>query len=154
MTNYEDLKLLDELRQKGSITEEEYQREKAKILNNQNNSVTKTPFFGLTENSYLLLMHLSQFLMFMFVGFIIPIIMWLLNKDNSTNVDMHGKNIINFMASMFIYFSVAGILCVILIGLPILIILGILEFVFIIMAALKAGNGEYWEYPLSIKFLK
>ena len=154
MTNYEDLRLLDELRQKGSITEEEYQREKTKILNNSNNSVTKKPLFGLTENSYLLLMHLSQFLMFTFIGFIVPIIMWILNKDNSTKVDMHGKNIINFMISMFVYFSVAGILCIILIGVPVLIILGTLAFIFIIIATLKAGNGEYWEYPLSIKFLK
>ncbi|MFA6751325.1 MAG: SHOCT domain-containing protein, partial [Fermentimonas sp.] len=33
---YEDLKILDELREKGSITEEEYQREKEKILNDNN----------------------------------------------------------------------------------------------------------------------
>ncbi len=67
--SYEDLKLLDELRRNGGITEEEYQREKAKILNNQNNSFSKQPFFGLMENSYLLLMHLSQFLGFIVVGF-------------------------------------------------------------------------------------
>ena len=33
---YEDLKTLDELREKGSITEEEFQREKAKILAEDN----------------------------------------------------------------------------------------------------------------------
>ena len=33
---YEDLKILDELREKGSITEEEFQREKAKILADDN----------------------------------------------------------------------------------------------------------------------
>ena len=35
---YENLKILDELREKGSITEEEFQREKAKILSEDNNS--------------------------------------------------------------------------------------------------------------------
>ena len=154
--SYEDLNLLDELRRKGSITEEEYQREKAKVLNSQNNNFSKQPFFGLTENTYLLLMHLSQFFGYIIVGlgFAAPIILWLLNKENSTKIDQHGKNILNFMISMFIYTAVAAIFCIILIGIPILIILGILQLVFIILAAIKAGNGEYWEYPLSIKFLK
>lgn len=154
--SYEDLNILDELRRKGSITEEEYQREKDKVLNNQNNSFSKQPFLGLTENTYLLLMHLSQFFGFIFpgLGFVAPIIMWLLNKDSSSKTDQHGKNIINFMISMFIYYAAAGILCFILIGIPLLVLLAILHFIFIILAAIKAGNGEYWEYPLAIRFLK
>ncbi len=153
--SYEDLNILDELRRKGSITEEEYQREKAKVLNNQNNAFSK-PFLGLSENNYLLLMHLSQFIGYIILGlgFAVPIIMWLLNKDNSAKVDLHGKNIINFMISMFIYFAIAGVLSFILIGIPLLVILGIIQFVSIILAAIKANNGEYWGYPISIKFLK
>ena len=137
-------------------TEEEYQREKEKVLNNQNNT-----FLGLTENYYLLLMHLSQFFGFIIpvLGFAAPFIMWLLNKDNSANIDQHGKNIANFTISMLIYYAVAyctvfGIFCFILIGIPLLFLLGIIQFIFIILAAIKAGNGEYWEYPLSIKFIK
>ncbi len=153
--NYEDLKLLDELRQKGSITEEEYQREKDKILN-KNNFSTNRALFGLEENTYLMLMHLSQFLGFLFVGlgFLAPIIMWLTNKDNNTKVDSHGKNILNFIISMVIYYIASGILCILLIGIPLLIMLGILNFVFIIIAAIKGGNGEYWKYPFSIEFVK
>ena len=165
--SYEDLNILDELRRKGSITEEEFQREKDKVLNNQNNASSKQFFGGLTENTYLLLMHLSQFLGFIVpgFGFIVPLIMWLTNKDNSTNVDKHGKNIINFRISMFIYCVTAGVLFFISIvmytwhlfgipfGISILAILGILQFVFIIIAAIKANNGEYWKYPLAIKFL-
>lgn len=62
---YEDLKILDQLREKGSITEEEYQREKAKILNETTSSSTSSgskPLFGLEENTYLMLMHVSQLL--------------------------------------------------------------------------------------------
>ena len=153
--SYEDLNILDELRRKGSITEEEYQREKAKILNNQSNAFSK-PLFGLPENTYLLLMHLSQFFGFILpgLGFATPIVMWLLSKDNNAKVDQHGKNIINFMISMFIYFAISGILCFILIGIPLLVILGIIQFVSIILAAIKASNGEYWEYPISFKFLR
>lgn len=52
---YEDLKILDELREKGSISEEEYQREKEKILNseeNTGNNIGKKPLFGLEESTY------------------------------------------------------------------------------------------------------
>ena len=152
MDKYDDLKKLEELRERGAITEEEYQQEKSKILNsNYSNQPDKTG--GMDENTFIALMHLSQFAGFIFfgLGFIAPIIMWTINKENK-KVDMHGKNIANFMLSMFIYFAVSGILCMVLIGIPMLIVLGILELIFIIMATVKAANGEYWKYPLSITF--
>ena len=75
---YEDLKILDELREKGSITEEEYQREKAKMLNDEPSDAKsgKQPLFGLTENTFLMLMHLSQFAgaIVPLAGFVVPII--------------------------------------------------------------------------------
>lgn len=153
---YEDLKILDELKEKGSITEEEYQREKAKILNETDRTsayATKKPLFGLTENTYLMLMHLSQFAGFILpiAGFVAPIFMWITNKDNSSKVDLHGKNIINFMISYAIY---AAVLCITIIGIPLAIILGILYLLFVILACVKANNGEYWKYPLSIQFIK
>ena len=153
---YEDLKILDELRAKGSITEEEFQQEKTKILSEEKSSYSGTfnkPLFGSTQNTYLMLMHLSQFASWLipFVGIIIPILMWTTNKDNNAEVDRHGKNILNFNISYAIY-SVA--LLVILIGIPLLIVLFGVFAVAIVIASLKANNGEYWEYPLSIKFIK
>lgn len=148
MSKYDDLGKLDDLRNKGGITEEEYQREKERILNSTNNSL-----FGIDQKTYLVLMHLSQFAGFIIwgLGFALPIIMWLTNKDNE-QVNKHGKNIANFMLSMLIYFGIAGILCILLIGFPILAVLGLLELIFVIIAAVKAGNNEYWKYPLSIPF--
>ncbi|MBF6627909.1 MAG: DUF4870 domain-containing protein [Proteiniphilum sp.] len=153
---YEDLKILDELKVKGSITEEEYQREKAKILNEEERSsayASKTPLYGLNESTYLMLMHLSQFAGFLipFAGFIVPIIMWITNKETHAGVDMHGKNIVNFMISYTIY---AAVLCITIIGIPVAIILGILYLLFVVLASIKASNGEYWKYPLSIQFIK
>ena len=59
---YEKLKKIEELKEKGTITEEEFQREKEKILNEESKqptTVTKQPLFGLQENAFLMLMHLS-----------------------------------------------------------------------------------------------
>lgn len=156
---YQDLKILDELREKGSITEEEYQREKAKIMNEPQSSfseTTRTPLFGMAENTYLMLMHLSQFAGYLLpgLGFIVPILLWLTNKETNVNVDMHGKNIANFLISYVIYAIAAGILIIVLIGIPLLIILCVIQFVSIIIAAVKANSGVYWKYPLTIDFIK
>ncbi|WP_294078854.1 DUF4870 domain-containing protein [Proteiniphilum sp. UBA5384] len=153
---YEDLKILDELREKGSISEEEYQREKERILNDQGNSFSnagKQPLFGLTENTYLMLMHLTQFVgvIVALLGFIVPILMWTTNKDTNANVDKHGKNILNAMISYVIY---AAVLCITLIGIPVAIVLGVLYAVFVVIASVKANNGEYWKYPFTIQFFK
>lgn len=153
---YEDLKILDELREKGSITEEEYQREKAKILNDaasSSSSPGSKPLFGLAENAYLMLMHLSQLLgvLLPLAGFVAPVIMWITNKDTNANVDLHGKNILNFTISYLIY---SAVLAITIIGIPLLFVLGILYLVFVIMAAVKANNGEYWRYPFIIQFFK
>lgn len=151
MDKYEDLRILEDLRSKGTISEEEFQREKAKILNSEGQSRNS---LGMEENTYLTLMHLSQFGGFIVpgLGFIIPIVMWLVNADKSEAVNKHGKNIANFMLSMLIYFTISGILCLILIGFVMLGILVIIEIVFIILAAVRANNGEYWPYPLTIRF--
>lgn len=153
MDKYEDLRILEDLRSKGAISEEEYQREKDKILSSSFSGQTKNSL-GMEENTYLMLMHLSQFAGFIIagLGFVIPIVMWLVNADKSEAVSRHGKNIANFMLSMLIYIVISIILCLVLIGIPMLIALGIIEIVFIIIAALKANNREYWKYPLSIPF--
>ena len=109
---YEDLKILAELREKGVLTEEEYQREKAKILNEERKSDTSgsfgKPLFGLDEKTYLTLMHVSQLAGFLapLIGFIIPLILWIANKDVNPKVDWHGKNIMNFIISFVIYAAI------------------------------------------------
>lgn len=153
---YEDLKILDELREKGSISEEEFQREKAKILNDEGNTYSrssKRPLFGLTENTYLMLMHLSQFagLIIPLAGFVVPIIMWITNKETNAKVDLHGKNILNFMISFVIY---AAVLCITVIGIPLAVVIGIVYVILVILASVKADNGEYRKYPLTIQFIK
>jgi len=156
--DYDDLKKLDELRRTGAISEEEYQKEKERFFNRSENAQTtgSNPLLGLSENSYIALMHISQLAGYILfgLGFIAPIVLWVMNKEANAQVNAVGKHIINFMISMLIYYAVAGVLCCLLIGIPILIALGVMHIVFIIIAALKANNGETWKYPLTIEFLK
>jgi uncharacterized Tic20 family protein len=88
------------------------------------------------------------------ISFIGPLIVWLLKKDESEFIDANGKQALNFQISIFIYSIVASILIVLIIGIPLLIAIGLFNLVMIILASVKALNGEVFEYPLSIKLLK
>jgi uncharacterized Tic20 family protein len=115
---------------------------------------TSKPLFGMAENTYLMLMHLSQFLGAIIpgLGLAAPIILWALNKDANQRVDATGKRIFNFLISYAIYCIAASFLIFAFIGLVLLPVLAVLVVVFVILAAVKANNGEDWDYPLSIKF--
>ena len=103
-----------------------------------------------------LIMHLSQLanLILFPIGIIVPIVIWQTQKEKMPALDAHGKMVTNFMISMTIYFIVSFILAFVLIGFLLLPIVGIIGIIFPIIGGVKANNGELWEYPLTIKFLK
>ena len=113
-------------------------------------------FWGMTENTFCMLMHLAQFAggVVPGAGLALPIIMWATNKDQSPTIDQHGKNILNFIISMAIYAIASVILVFIVVGIFTLIALAVMAIVFPIMAAVKANDGHYWPYPLCIRFFK
>lgn len=108
------------------------------------------------DKQLIVLTHLSQLLDFVtgIGGFIVPLIIWLLKRDEVSGMDEHGKAILNFRISMFIYVLLC-IPLILLLGLGILglFVLGIFYLVFPISNAIKASNNEPPSYPLSIKIL-
>ena len=78
--------------------------------------------------------------------------MFILGSNQSSLVRRHGHRMMNWIISTIIFAVVGGVLCFVAIGVPILIILMILAVVFPIIAAVKANQGEVWDYPLTIKF--
>jgi hypothetical protein len=76
-----------------------------------------------------------------------------MKRADSPEIDAHGKESLNFQLSMLIYNVIAGILCIILIGIPILILLYLLNIIFVIVASIKASEGQLYRYPITIRFL-
>ena len=109
------------------------------------------------NNQLLVITHLSQLLDLItgFGGFIVPLILWLTNKEKIDSMDIHGKSIVNFQISMFLYALIA-IPLILAFGLGILLLIGIglLCFILPIVNAIKASNGEDPNYPFSINFIK
>lgn len=109
------------------------------------------------DKQLLVITHLSQLLDFVsgIGGFIVPLVLWLTKKDEILGMDAHGKAILNFRISMFIYILLC-IPLIILFGLGILgiIVIAIFYLIFPIINAIKVSNNEAPSYPLSIQFLK
>ena len=107
------------------------------------------------DNQLLVLTHLSQLLTFItgFGGLIVPLVIWVTQKENVYNMDQQGKNIVNFQLSMLVYSIICIPLVFVVIGIFGLIVLCLLSFIFPIMNAIKASHGESPKYPLSLNFI-
>ena len=88
------------------------------------------------------------------LGAIATILIWQLKKEEMPALDSHGKMATNWLISFFIYALISFFLIFILVGILLLPVVAIIGIIFPIIAGIKANNGEYWEYPLTIKFLK
>ena len=100
-------------------------------------------------------------------GFLAPLLVWLLKRDEHPFIDHHAKESLNFQLTVLLVVlggavhAVPAVIFGILtlgIGLILLILLGlvvlVLWFVLPIVAAVKAGNGEGYRYPVVIRFVR
>ena len=83
-----------------------------------------------------------------------PLIAWQIKKDTSEFVDYHGKEALNFQITVTIAMFVSILLILVVIGIFLLIAIPIIDLVLVIIAAVKASNGELYRYPLTIRFIK
>ncbi|MBG7629333.1 MAG: DUF4870 domain-containing protein [Bacteroidetes bacterium] len=118
------------------------------------------------DKNYSSITHLSGFAgwFFPFGNIIAPLVMWIAKKNDSTYIDEHGKAAVNFQLSIILYGFLLAILIIpitiLTLGLGLIAILIaiipaiILKIVLIISASIKASNGEYYDYPFTIQFIK
>jgi len=100
-----------------------------------------------TDNQLLVITHLSQLLTYVtgFGGLIVPLVLWATQKEKVYDMDNQGKRIVNFQLSMIVY-AILCIPAILLLGLGILgfIVIGIISFVFPIINAIRASNGDHF----------
>ncbi len=87
-----------------------------------------------------------------FTSFLGALIVLLVSKDKV--VKKHARIALNWQLTRLVYSGIALLLIIILVGFLLLAIISLLNIVFCVMAAVKAADGETWEYPYSIRFLK
>jgi uncharacterized Tic20 family protein len=107
------------------------------------------------ERLWAMLAHLLSFVAaYLFLGFVAPLIVLLVFGPRSAYVRAHAVESLNFNLTWLLYAIVGVILAFLLIGIPILIALGIAYLVLIIIASVRANNGEFFRYPLTIRFVR
>lgn len=158
MTLGEEIEKLNSLKQNGAISEDEYQKAIKSVLAEHQSAREKfSNVFGSASsdvNLWSMFIHLSQFCGYIvpLAGMVVPIVLWQIKKTDSEMIDKHGRIVTNWIISELIYAIVFALLCLIIIGIPLLLVLSIVGIVFPIIGGIKANNGEVWPYPLSIKF--
>jgi uncharacterized protein len=111
---------------------------------------------GRQAREWAMFLHLSLLLgsVLPLIGLAAPIIIWQMKKDELPGIDEHGKNAMNWIVSLVIYFAIGFALSLLLIGIPILVLLAALSVIFPIIAGVKANNGQIWKYPMALHFIK
>lgn len=87
-------------------------------------------------------------------GFIAPLVIYLIKKDESAYVKKHAAESLNFQISLAIYFIGSFILMFVVIGIFTMIAACIMAFVCAILATIKANEGKFFKYPLTIRLIK
>ena len=109
------------------------------------------------DNNLLVLTHLSQLLTYIsgFGGLVVPLVLWLTQKDKVVGMDSQGKQIVNFQLSLIVYglFSIP-LIFVFGLGILTLIAICIVSLVIPIVNAIKVKNQEPPVYFMNINFIK
>ncbi len=100
--------------------------------------------------------HLMQLLTYItgFGGLLVPLVLWLTNKDRVAGMDEHGKAILNLQLSLILY-VIISIPAILLLGLGIITLIGtgILGFVLPYCQCGAPVTGNLSSYFLTIPFI-
>jgi len=110
------------------------------------------------ERTYAVLMHLSLLahLVMSVLAVFVPVIMWAVRKEGSPFIDDHGREAINFQISLVIYMILTIPLGILSCGVGFVvipIIVYVLGLVGMIQASMAANRGEFFRYPMTLRFL-
>lgn len=102
-----------------------------------------------------MLAHLLSFVAaYLFLGFVAPLIILLVFGQRSAFVRANAVESLNFNLSWLLYAIISVVLFVVGIGIFLLLGLGIAYVILIVIASIRANNGELYRYPLTIRLVR
>ena len=104
------------------------------------------------DRTIALITHLSGII----AGFIVPLIMWLINKDKPEKswLTDQSKEALNFQITITIAFVICVVLSAILIGAFLMPIVWLVNLIFCILGGVASNNGESYRYPFALRLIK
>ena len=89
-----------------------------------------------------------------FVGGVLgSLVVWLIKKDEHPFINEQGRESLNFQISMLIYWLGSVVLCLCGIGLVLIPIIAVVDFVLTLIAAIQTSSGRPYRYPLTIRLV-
>jgi len=88
-----------------------------------------------------------------------PFVIWQLKADEFPFVAEQGRRAVNFQLSMLLYGVIVSVICLIsLVGIPLIpivfFVVGLVDLIFVLIAAVHVNAGEHYRYPFTIRFFK
>jgi len=80
-------------------------------------------------------------------SFLGPLLFLILADDDDELVKQNAKNSLNFQLIVFIAMVVSALLTVVLVGFLLLPLIGLIDLVLVLIATLKANDGQVYSYP-------
>ena len=112
------------------------------------------------ERNWALSAHVGTFVAAWFaMGFIAPLVIMLVKGNDSPFVRRHAVESLNFQLSLLIYIVAGFVISLVTLGIglivvvPVAIVVGIFALVVIILATVKAANGEEYRYPITLRMV-
>jgi uncharacterized Tic20 family protein len=99
-------------------------------------------------------MGLLMFILCIITGFIGPLILWLIKKDQSRYIGEQGKEVLNWCITMVGAYVVCIILMFVVIGFFLMPIVLLIHLIFNIMGIIAANKGQFYRYPFALRLLK
>ena len=103
-----------------------------------------------SDKIWSMLSHLSALLG---VGLLLPLVVYLAMRRDSEYVAANAREALNFHISVLIYSLCCVPLVFIVIGIPLILIIGVGSLVLAIIATVKASNGLCYRYPLTLRLV-
>jgi len=103
-----------------------------------------------SDKIWSMLSHLSALLG---VGIVLPLVVYLAMRKESEYVATNAREALNFHISVLIYAVCCIPLVFILVGVPLLLVLGLGSLVLAIIATIKASDGQCYRYPLTLRLV-
>lgn len=87
-------------------------------------------------------------------AFIIPLIIWLMQKEKNTPSAREALEALNFSITLVLAWLIAFVTSFLLIGFLLYPVLMVVQILFPILAAVSVSNGKPYTYPVSIRLIK
>lgn len=119
---------------------------------------TPQPMSPADERLWSTLLHVggavANFVSFAGIGWIVGLVGYLVLKDRGPFVRAHTANELNLQLTILLAAVIGWVTSILFVGFLVLVAAWVVAVVFGVIAAVKANKGEFYDYPIAIRFVR